>query len=60
MKLLKLIYFFWSYKTLFGVESLEMNEIQRQIYDAIYSKCKFECPMRNSGAKELEEFYNSL
>ena len=27
-----------GYKTLFGVEPLEMDEIQRQIYDAIYSK----------------------
>ena len=28
----------YGYKTLFGVESLEMDEIQKQIYDAIYSK----------------------
>ena len=28
----------YGYKTLFGVEPLEMDEIQRQIYDAIYSK----------------------
>ena len=27
-----------GYKTLFGVEPLEMDEIQRQIYDAIYSQ----------------------
>ena len=40
----------YGYKTLFGVEPLEMDEIQRQIYDAIYSKWKFGCPMRNSGA----------
>lgn len=39
----------YGYKTLFGVEPLEMDEIQRQIYDAIYSKWKFGCPMRNSG-----------
>jgi hypothetical protein len=28
----------YGYKTLFGVEPLEMDEIQQQIYDAIYSK----------------------
>ena len=39
----------YGYKTLFGVEPLEMDEIQKQIYDAIYSKWKFGCPMRNSG-----------
>ena len=33
----------YGYKTLFCVEPLEMDEIQRQIYDAIYSKWKFGC-----------------
>ena len=28
----------YGYKTLFGVEPLEMDEIQKQIYDAVYSK----------------------
>lgn len=28
----------YGYKTLFGVEPLEMDEVQKQIYDAIYSK----------------------
>jgi len=28
----------YGYKTLFGVEPLEMDEVQQQIYDAIYSK----------------------
>jgi hypothetical protein len=30
----------YGYKTQFGVEPLEMDEIQQQIYDAIYSKQK--------------------
>lgn len=46
----------YGYKTLFGVEPLEMDEIQRQIYDAIYSKWKFGCPMRNSGDKAQKAF----
>lgn len=28
----------YGYKTLFGIEPLEMDEIQKQIYDAVYSK----------------------
>ena len=28
----------YGYKTLFGVEPLEMDEIQQQIYDAIHKK----------------------
>jgi hypothetical protein len=28
----------YGYKTPLGVEPLEMDEIQQQIYDAIYSK----------------------
>lgn len=28
----------YGYKTMFGVEPLEMDEIQQQIYDAVYSK----------------------
>ena len=28
----------YGYKTIFGVEPLEMDEIQQQIYNAIYSK----------------------
>ena len=28
----------YGYKTLFGVEPLEMDEIQQKIYNAVYSK----------------------
>jgi len=28
----------YGYKSIFGVEPLEMDEIQQQIYNAIYSK----------------------
>jgi hypothetical protein len=41
----------YGYKTIFGVEPLEMDEIQQKIYDAVYSKWKSGCPMRNSGGR---------
>lgn len=39
----------YGYKTLFGVEALEMDEIQQKIYDAVYKEWEFGCPMRKSG-----------
>jgi hypothetical protein len=39
----------YGYKTQFGIEPLQMDEIQQQIYDAIYKKWNSGCPMRNSG-----------
>jgi hypothetical protein len=39
----------YGYKTIFGVEPLKMDEIQQKIYDAVHSKWKSGCPMRNSG-----------
>jgi hypothetical protein len=51
----------YGYKTLYGVEPLEMDEIQKQIYDAVYSRWKFGCPMRNSGRyKTNHPIKNSL
>ena len=48
----------YGYKTQFGIEPLQMDEIQQQIYDAIYKKWNSGCPMRNSGA--MSEFNRTL
>ena len=39
----------YGYKTLFGVEALEMDKIQQKIYDAVYKESEFGCPIRKSG-----------